>query len=329
MIRYFIVILLLCSATVAWSQEPPAPAPAEELVFPPIPAPPEPLPYAPKSVIVHERSLTQSDKDNIERIAPWQPIVPPKKERKLLVFGLNMDYGGHRSIVHANYAFTLMGQRTKAFTAIVTNDPSAFCEDGLKEIDAVVFNNNVGNIFTNPFLRQTLENYVRNGGGLLALHGATMAFVHWDGEQKGHDDWPIFGEMIGARGMEHRESDERLFIRIDDPDHPLTQCFPKDGFEYREEFLRVADPFSRQNSRVLLSIDNARSNLNRVPYGDRKERPDEDYALAWVKTFGNGRCCYVSFGHNSRVFWDPMMLQFYLGAIQFVLGDLEAPTEPR
>jgi sugar phosphate isomerase/epimerase len=36
----------------------------------------------------------------------------------------------------------------------------------------------------------------------------------------------------------------------------------------------------------------------------------------------------MNVAHNPYVFWDPKMLRFYLGAIQFALGDLAAPTIP-
>jgi len=31
--------------------------------------------------------------------------------------------------------------------------------------------------------------------------------------------------MLGARGANHRASDEHVFIRLDEPDHPLNQAF--------------------------------------------------------------------------------------------------------
>ena len=55
---------------------------------------------------------------------------------------------------------------------------------------------------------------------------------------------------------------------------------------------------------------------------------DNDYALAWVRNYGRGRTFYCTIAHNPSVFWDPKMLEFYLGAVQFALGDLPAPTIP-
>lgn len=285
-------------------------------------------PYKPYLRIMPEKALQQSDKDLILDALPTQPIVQPKKPRKLLVFGLNVDYDGHRSIVCAGFALTQTGIRTKAFEAVLAHEASAFEAENLKQYDAVVFNNTVGNVFEDATLRKNLEEFVKNGGGLLGLHAATETFVHYGGERIGQDDWPLFGEMIGARGMKHRETDEKVFIKVEDPDHPLTQFFPRDGFWYRDEILRFDAPYSRNRQRILLSVDNARSNLDRPPFDRLKERPDEDYALVWVKSFGQGRCCYCALGHNPNVYWDPMMLHFLLAATQFVLGDLDGSTVP-
>jgi len=222
----------------------------------------------------------------------------------------------------------LMGQKTGAFEAVISRDPQVFQKDSLKDYDAIFFNNNVGNLFTDPELRQNIETFVKRGGGLMGVHGTTAAFLNWSGPQAGTDDWSEFGEMIGGRGAVHREHDEKIFIKVEEPHHPLLQFFPKEGFEYQDEFFRVTDPYSREKQRVLLSIDKEKTDLDRAPHTGKKERADEDYALAWVKQYGLGRTFYSTIGHSPQVFWDPMMLKFYLAAAQFVLGDLDAPTLP-
>jgi sugar phosphate isomerase/epimerase len=50
--------------------------------------------------------------------------------------------------------------------------------------------------------------------------------------------------------------------------------------------------------------------------------------MAWVRHYGRGRVFHSTVGHNPYQFWDPAILEFYLRAAQFVLGELEAPTIP-
>jgi type 1 glutamine amidotransferase len=229
---------------------------------------------------------------------------------------------GHRSIAHADLAFTLMGRKTGAFETVVSCDPAVFKAKSLKRFDAVCFNNTVGNLFTDAELRQNLLDFVRGGGGLMGIHGATVGFTDW--AHGARDTWPEFGQMLGARGANHRVGDERVFVKLDDPTHPLNRVFGGQGFEYRSEFFRVHEPYARDKLRVLLSIDVEKTDLS----GRKPERADNDYALAWVRSYGRGRVFYCTIGHNAYVFWDPRMLAFYLDAIQFVLGDLPAPTAP-
>ena len=163
---------------------------------------------APVIKIVPENIITPEQRALIENAVPTEAVVQPKKERKLLIFDVNADYGGHGSIPYANLAFTLMGQKTGAFEAVVSRDPQVFQKDSLKNYDAIFFNNNVGNLFSNPQLRQNIEDFVKRGGGLMGVHGTTAAFLNWSGPATGTDDWPEFGEMIGGRGANHREHDE-------------------------------------------------------------------------------------------------------------------------
>ena len=265
------------------------------------------------------------ERAKIEQAVPRMAIVQPAKPRRLLIFSRNVGYGGHPSIAHASEAFSIIGEKTGAFKTTVSDDPQVFQRENLKQFDAVFFNNTVGNCFANADLRQNLLEFVTGGGGLLGVHGASVAFTRWPGAA---EDWPEFGCMIGARGANHTAPDEHIWIKLDDVDHPVNRIFAGNGFEARDEFFRFGEPYSRQRVRVLLSIDTAKTGGQTDQPGSGVFRADHDYALAWVRNYGRGRVFYCTMAHNPYVFWDAKMLQFYLGAIQFALGDLPAPTTP-
>jgi len=269
-------------------------------------------------------AVESEQRKRIEAAIPTKALVSPRKNRKLLIFDLNVGYGGHGSIPTANQAFTLMGEKTGAFETVISKDPSVFKPESLREFDAVFFNNTVGNLFTDLSLRQSLLEFVYGGGGLLGVHGTSVAFTRWPGA---NEDWPEFGIMLGARGANHRDSTEHVFIKLDDPNHPVNQPFGGKAFDYRDEFFRFHEPYSRNRVRVLLSIDTEKTDFKGQPRGNCI-REDNDYALAWVRGYGRGRVFYCTIAHNPYVFWDPKMLKFYLTATQFALGDLPAPTIP-
>ncbi len=76
------------------------------------------------------------ERARIEQALPAKAVVQPLKPRRLLIFTLNVGYGGHPSIAYANEAFTLMGRKTGAFETTVSNDPAVFQRDSLKQFDA-------------------------------------------------------------------------------------------------------------------------------------------------------------------------------------------------
>ena len=191
--------------------------------------------------------------------------------------------------------------------------------------DAVFFNNTVGNLFQDAQLRQNLADFVVRGGGLMGVHATTTAFTFWPGA---HEDWPLFGEMLGARGASHRINTEEVVVKLEDPQHPVTACFGGRSFTFRDEFFRFTEPYSREKVRVLLSIDTAKTDMQQGRAYGNCVRADNDYPVAWVRQHGRGRVFYCTIAHNPYVFWDPKMLEFYLAAAQFVLGDLPGATQP-
>jgi hypothetical protein len=195
------------------------------------------------------------EQQRIEAAIPTEAIAAPGRARKLLIFDLNVGYGGHRSIATCNLACTLMGEKTGAFQTVISRDPSISKPENLSRFDAVFLNNTVGNLFEDPTLRQSLIEFVYGGGGLMGVHGTSVAFTKWPGAI---EDWPEFCVMLGARGANHRASDEHVFIKLDDSTHPVNQAFAGQGFDYRDEFFRVHEPYSRNRVRVLLSIDSSK-----------------------------------------------------------------------
>ncbi len=272
------------------------------------------------------RELSAEEKAKVDAALPAKAPAEAAKVRKLLIFDRNVDYGGHGSIETANYAFTQMGKNTGGFTTVISRDPAVFEKENLKQFDAVCLNNTVGNLFTDPVLRQNLLEFVVGGGGLLGIHGTTVAFTDFAHGAK--ETWPEFGQMLGGRGAAHLTQDERIVVKLDSPDHPLNRPFDGKGFEHVSEFFRVRGAYSRDRLRVLFSIDTDKTELPPKGTHPGVERADDDYALAWTRNYGRGRVVYCTIGHSPADFMDPKILEFYLGAIQFIMGDLDGSTTP-
>jgi type 1 glutamine amidotransferase/sugar phosphate isomerase/epimerase len=265
--------------------------------------------------------LSPEEKQKIDAALPTEAPAKPTKPRKLLVLDLNISYGGHRSIPAENYALERMGKKTGAYEAVFSDDLDNLKYPKIKEFDAIFLNNTVGMIFVDPAVREGLVRFVREGGGLSGNHGTSHASM----------DWPEFHEMIGVTRGVHRQNTEKFWVKIDDPDNPLTAAFHGQEFEYEDEFFRfVNPPYSREKLHVLLSMDVAKTDMSQgTPFMPGSlVRADHDYAVSWIRSYGKGRVFFCILGHNPTLFTTPELAQFFLAGIQFILGDLKADTTP-
>jgi type 1 glutamine amidotransferase len=265
------------------------------------------------------REITPEERAKIEAALPSRAPAVPQKPRRLLVFDLNVGYGGHASIPYANLAIRLMGERTGSFEATVSSDPAVLEAVSLRQFDAVFLNNTVGDIFATEEVRRAFAAFVAGGGGLAGNHGASVAST----------DWQEFGEILGGRGASHREPDETVVINVEDPTHPITRAFGAEPFEFTDEIYRLDAPYSRDMVRVLLSVDPIATNMMQGRCYGRCLRDDNDYPVAWIREHGKGRVFYTSIGHHPDAFWDPRVLHMFLAGVQYALGDLQADATPR
>ena len=264
--------------------------------------------------------------------APTRATAKPKQPRHLLVFTLCKGYY-HVSIAYGAKAIEFAGQKTGAFTATVSDDIAMFEPDRLAQFDGICFVSALGELFlpedldqrpaeeqarlkaNDARLKRHLLEWVRNGKGLSGIHGASWLFYKW----------PEFSEALGGLFESHPwNAFERIAVKIEEPDHPLVRVFEGKGFEIIDEGYQFTDPWSRKLNRVLYSMD-----LEKMDTHKPNLRPDRDYGLCWVKRFGEGRVFYTALGHNSEEFWNPALMQHIVDGIQYTLGDLEAPSEPR
>src|SRR5690606_7223116 len=91
--------------------------------------------------------VTEEQRAKIQAALPSGPYVQPHKPRKLLVYSRTRGFR-HASIPVGQEMTKLLGEKTGAFTATITEDPSFFEPEKLKEFDAVLMLNTTGNCFS-------------------------------------------------------------------------------------------------------------------------------------------------------------------------------------
>jgi hypothetical protein len=255
-------------------------------------------------------TLSDEEIQRIENALPDAAAAKPAKPRKVLIFWRCEGFFHGDGIAAGNKAFELMGEKTGAYTTVTSDDMSMFDPDKLNEFDAVIFNNTTNLAFTDPARRQALLEFVNGGKGIVGTHSSVDNFYQW----------PEAAAMMGALFAGHPWGEAP--VKLDDPNHPLVKVFDGKGFWVRDEMYKMREPYSRENLRVLLSFD-----MSKLPE-NAPTRDDRDNPIAWIHEVGKGRVFYCSLGHNKHIFWDPVLLKFYLDGIQYALGDLKADATP-
>jgi type 1 glutamine amidotransferase len=259
----------------------------------------------------------------VDAALPQRAVVTPKKSRKLLVIDLNVGYPGHQSIPTHNYGLKQLGLRTGAYVAVFDNNLDNLKYPKIKQYDAIFLNNTVGLIFEDPQVREGLLRFVREGGGIGGNHASIFANM----------DWPEYAQLMGALPSGHREPTERAWLRVADPASPITAGFGDRELLYQDEYVRFTDSiYSRDKLHILLSIDVAKTDMSQMDIPGRLNinlgREDSDYAVSWIREYGQGRVFYTALGHNPTLFTTPETARLMLSGLQYILGDLPADATP-
>ena len=262
-----------------------------------------------------QRKLQPLPEDEIKKITaalPEKATAKPGKPRRILIFWRCEGFF-HGSIPRGNEALRLMGEKTGAYQSVVSDDMAMFDPGKLDPFDAVMFNNTTSLKFNDPKHRETLMAFVKGGKGVCGIHAATDNFYNW----------PEAAAMMGGLFHGHPWGGGGTWaMKLDEPDHPINKGFAGKGFWIKDEIYRMREPYTRENLRVLVSLDMSKERMQ------KGSREDKDNAVAWIRQLGAGRVFYCSLGHNNHIFWTPAVLQHYLDGIQFALGDFEADATP-
>ncbi|MET7680714.1 ThuA domain-containing protein [Streptomyces sp. NPDC005423] len=193
----------------------------------------------------------------------------------------------HDSIPAAVRALRTLGP----FEVDTTEDPAAL-EQPLDGYAAVVFLSTSGQVLTPPG-RQRLAAYVESGGGFVGVHAAACT----------EEDWPYYGELLGARFARHPALQPGHAV-TEDRDHPATRHLPA-VWRFTDEWYDFRSS-PRSSVHVLLSADESSYEGGRM--GD-------DHPLAWCHEKAAGRVFYTALGHAAEAYADPDFRAHLLGGI--------------
>ncbi len=189
------------------------------------------------------------------------------------------------------------------FEVVCSAKTDLITAESLKNFDGICFSNTTGDLNRFPLSeknRNALISFVKEGKAFIGIHATTDTYK----------DWKPFCEMIGGSFIAHPWHEE-IIIDIEDPAHPAMSSVPS-PWVITDEIYTFKN-YSRDKVHVLMS-------MNKKSFKGKGNRKDNDYALAWCKTYGKGRVFYSALGHRHEVWDDPAFQAHLLGGIRWALG---------
>jgi type 1 glutamine amidotransferase len=199
-----------------------------------------------------------------------------------------------------------------------SSDSERFTDEGLEAIDVIIFDNNTGILF-NDSEKKAFEKWVRAGGAVVGIHGATHA-------DKGVNDdnvaeWPFWYAMWGVlhktgpkKGPSGRRGYADTIIMNGDKDLLSTSKVPMKWRLNLVEwyFWNYHDSYRETD---VIATGEVKQNQPDLP---------ANYPVTWRHEYQGGRIWYTNMGHYAENFHQEEFIQHLLDGIAWA-----AEKEPR
>jgi len=183
--------------------------------------------------------------------------------------------------------------RANNFGLTWTADSEIFTDhDRLNGMDVIVFMNTSGDILDSE-QKEAFQQYIRNGGNFVGIHGASYTMMEWD--------WYV--DMLGGVWDGH-PGIHTAIIDVEDISHPSTAHLPERWVVTEEwyNFLRLSD-----NINVVMAVDETTYSGGQMT---------EHHPVAWYQDdFEGARTFFTLLGHREESYTDPLFRQHILGAL--------------
>ncbi|MEX1184391.1 MAG: PVC-type heme-binding CxxCH protein [Gemmatimonadota bacterium] len=153
---------------------------------------------------------------------------------------------------------------------------------------------NVLMVYTNhaaitPAQESAVLDFVRDGGGLVAIHAGGGAFKNSD----------AYGSLVGSRFLSHGTGTFTADVLV--ADHPV---------------MRGIEPFATWDETYV----HHQHNPDRIVLMERVDSTGAE-PWTWVRTHGDGRVFYTAYGHDARTWDQPMFQRLVANAVAWTAGD--------
>ncbi len=227
---------------------------------------------------------------------------------KVMVYTKNGKGYVHDNIANSIVAIQALGKQN-GFSVDVTDDPSKFTDDNLKQYDALIFSNTNNDVFDTDAQRVALMRYIQAGGNFVGLHSAC-------GTER---NWKWFKGMLGGTFFWH-EPGQSFSVNILDSKNPSLAHLPKKWDREKDEFYFLKE--MAVNLNVLAVNDHT---TIQKPGGKALDVFGKVFPSVWWHEYDGGRAFYTSMGHEKTDYEKDDLRKHILGGIEWAIG----PQKPR
>jgi type 1 glutamine amidotransferase len=231
------------------------------------------------------------------------------KKVKVLVYTKNGKGYVHENIPFAAKSIQKLGEE-HGFKVDVTDQPSVFTEDNLKQYTLLVFPSTNNDVFDTDAQRLSFRRYIEAGGGFVGVHSVT-------GTER---NWTWFKRMVGGTFAWHPKFQKFKTVVIDTK-HPSMAGIPK-IWEKEDEFY-----FTKEMSpgpTVVMAHD--LTSLN----GEETEKVKmfggsftNLYPAAWYYHFDGGYTWCTTLGHDKKDYSEPLFMKHIFQGIRYVASQVK------
>lgn len=190
----------------------------------------------------------------------------------------------------------------RGLSVVTSEDPSVFSSSSLNRFKAIVLLScttdpkNPASEWLVGNRRDALQQFVRGGGGIVAIHAAADSHYHW----------PWYSRLIGGHFARHPAGTPKGHVTVVAPSDPAVQGLPRsvertDEWYYFDDY----DPVSK----VLVTLDPS-------SIGEKDTNPNP---VAWTRQINDGRVFYTAMGHTTESYSEPFFLQHVANGLDWVL----------
>lgn len=196
-----------------------------------------------------------------------------------------------------------------------SSDSKIFTDEGLRDIEVIIFDNNTGILF-NESEKSAFERWVRMGGGVVGIHGATHA--HKGVNEDNEPEWPFWYGMWGVlhktgprEGPLGRRGYPDWVVMEKGIDTHWSRHIPK-----RWQLEKVEWYFWNYHRKFETVQVIATAEVNK----NQPELP-EYYPVSWSHEYAGGRVWYTNMGHYAENFHQQEFIQHLLDGIIWVANE--------